>query len=118
MALQQKYTIKIRQVTIYIENLKKMLIIYMFRSLSELNQVNMLSNKIDSFFKSEKATPEQVQGVAYECLNATMTMDTSQVQNLAEEINKAIGRKPHTYFGLSKHNTYHLKIPFLFRIRD
>ena len=51
----------------------------------------MLSDQIDSFLGSDKATPEQVKKVAYECLNATMTMDTSQVQNLAEEINKAIG---------------------------
>lgn len=105
--------------TSYYPNRKfnKILIIYLFRSLSELNQVNMLSNKIDSFFESKKATPEQVQGVAYECLNATMTMDTSQVQNLAEEINKAIGRMPHTYFCMLKNNIYHLKITTLFRIR-
>lgn len=39
-----------------------------------------------------KATPEQVKSVAYECLNATMTMDTAQIQSLAEEINTAIGK--------------------------
>ena len=33
----------------------------------------------------------QVKEVAYQCLNATMTMGTDQIQSLAEEINTAIG---------------------------
>lgn len=60
--------------------------------MSELEQVNILSGKIDSFLEDNKATPDQVKAVAYACLNATMTMDTSQIQLLAEEINTAIGK--------------------------
>jgi len=60
------------------------------RSMGELDQVNILTAKIDEFLNDDKATPEQVKSVAYECLNATMTMDTTQIQSLAEEINTAI----------------------------
>ena len=59
--------------------------------MSELDQVNELTQKIDNFLTDDKATPEQVKGSAYECLNATMTMDTTQIRSLAEDINTAIG---------------------------
>ena len=61
------------------------------RSKSEVERVEVLSTKINAFLNNDKATPEQVKGVAYECLNATMTMDTAQIQGLAEQINVAIG---------------------------
>ena len=54
--------------------------------------MNQLSEKMDSFLNDDKATPEQVKESAYECLNATMTMDTAQIRSLAEEINTAIGK--------------------------
>ena len=60
-----------------------------------------MSAKIDGFLTDDKATPEQVKSVAYECLNATMTMDTSQIKSLAEDINKAIGIK--YMLGVLKH---------------
>lgn len=60
------------------------------RSLNEVEDVNQLSTRIDNFLKDDKATPEQVKNVAYECLNATMTMGTDQIKSLAEDINQAI----------------------------
>jgi len=60
------------------------------RAMNELDEVNTLNAKIDEFLDDDKATPDQVKSVAYECLNATMTMDTTQIQLLAEEINNAI----------------------------
>jgi coxsackievirus/adenovirus receptor len=63
------------------------------RSKSEVERVEILSTRINAFLNDgDKATPEQVKGVAYECLNATMTMDTAQIQGLAEQINVAIGQ--------------------------
>ncbi len=62
------------------------------RSMSELDQVNILTKKMDSFLTDDKATPEQVKESAYQCLNATMTMDTDQIRSLAEDINTAISK--------------------------
>lgn len=61
------------------------------RSTNEMDMVKDLSGKVDAFLTDEKASPEQVREVAYQCLNATMTMDNSQIQEIAEKINIAIG---------------------------
>jgi coxsackievirus/adenovirus receptor len=67
------------------------------RSKSEMERVEVLSTRINAFLNDDKATPEQVKSVAYECLNATMKMDTSQIQGLAEQINEAIGQRCHSF---------------------
>jgi chromosome segregation ATPase len=61
------------------------------RSQSESERVELLTGKIDEFLEADNATPEQVKNVAEECLQAEMTMDTAEIQDLANEINKATG---------------------------
>jgi len=60
------------------------------RSTNEMDKVTELSDKVDEFLNNENATPEQVKEVAKECLGATMELDNSQIQNIADQINSAI----------------------------
>jgi len=59
------------------------------RSQSESDRVDSLTKRIEEFLQSDNATPEQVKEVAAECLAAEMTMDTKQIQDLANKINEA-----------------------------
>merc|ERR1719277_2312618 len=61
------------------------------RSQSESERVDLLTKKIDDFLEDDNATPEQVKDVAEECLEAEMTMDTNEIQQLANKINEATG---------------------------
>jgi len=61
------------------------------RSQSEAERVDLLAKKIDEFLQDDNATPEQVKKVAEECLEAEMTMDTNEIQQLANKINEATG---------------------------
>jgi len=59
------------------------------RSQSESERVGELTRKIDEFLTADSATPAQVKQVAEECLAAEMTMDSAQIQDLADQINTA-----------------------------
>merc|ERR1712233_212907 len=56
-----------------------------------MGRVDLLAKKIDEFLQDDNATPEQVKKVAEECLEAEMTMDTNEIQQLANKINEATG---------------------------
>ena len=51
--------------------------------------VDELNQKIEKFLTDNSATPQQVKEIANECLNAEMTMDAAQIQDLADQINEA-----------------------------
>ncbi|XP_040566371.1 laminin subunit beta-1 isoform X1 [Lepeophtheirus salmonis] len=60
------------------------------RSAGEMTRINELLEKIKEFTEGEKATPEDVKKLANECLAAEMSLDASEIQNLAGQINEAI----------------------------
>lgn len=62
------------------------------RSKTQLDGVEDLSGKVDSFLNDDKATPEQVREVADQCLSATMNLDTGGIEDLASQINVAISQ--------------------------
>lgn len=61
------------------------------RSLGEMERVDALTENIDSYMTDDKATPEQVQDLAEQCMAATMDLDSSAITGLSVEINEAIG---------------------------
>eukprot|EP00096_Caligus_rogercresseyi_P003697 TRINITY_DN1712_c0_g1_i1.p1 TRINITY_DN1712_c0_g1~~TRINITY_DN1712_c0_g1_i1.p1 ORF type:complete len:716 (-),score=171.97 TRINITY_DN1712_c0_g1_i1:97-2244(-) len=60
------------------------------RSAGEMERIEDLLTKIKDFTEGEKATPEDVKKLANECLAAEMSLDASEIQNLAGQINEAI----------------------------
>ena len=69
------------------------------RSQSESERVGELTRKIDEFLTADSATPAQVKQVAEECLAAEMTMDSAQIQDLADQINTATGKVQYSRTG-------------------
>ena len=66
--------------------------LFISRSQSESDRVDSLTKQIEEFLGGDHATPEQVKAVAQQCLDSEMTMDTNQIKELADQINKATGK--------------------------
>eukprot|EP00094_Tigriopus_californicus_P009037 TCALIF_08711-PA protein Name:"Similar to LanB1 Laminin subunit beta-1 (Drosophila melanogaster)" AED:0.08 eAED:0.08 QI:0/0.86/0.81/1/0.86/0.87/16/623/1807 len=60
------------------------------RSVGETTRVDSLVDSINVYTSGDKASPEDVQKLADECLAAEMDLDSSEISGLAQEINSAI----------------------------
>jgi len=60
------------------------------RSMGELQQVSVLTEKIQTFTTSDKATPENVKELADQCLAAELRLDDSTITDIAQKIEAAI----------------------------
>jgi hypothetical protein len=60
----------------------------------ELKRSSTLGPQIEEFTNAEKASPESVQALAQECLDAELAQDQDEIEKLAVDINNAIVGAP------------------------